>query len=90
MCLRCDWWVFVDDDVLELALTGKTPTPPDAAVKGDAEATWWTRNKGGMFREACDPNGSNNYTPLYILKKLRQKHLLRRESPVPDPEDDDL
>jgi hypothetical protein len=76
---------FVGDDVLELALTGTQSTP----VEGDAEA-WQSQSKGGMFRQACDPNGLYNYTPLYTLKKIRQKHLLRRESPVPPPEDDDL
>ena len=44
----------------------------------------------GLCRYACDPNGSYGYTPLYMLKKIRKKGLLRRESPIPDPEDDDL
>jgi hypothetical protein len=79
-----------DNDVLELALIGTTPTPPGTAVEGDAEATWKSRNKGGTVRQACDPNGLYNYTPLYILKKIRQKHLLRRESYRPPPENDDL
>lgn len=87
---------FVDNDSIELALIGTMPTPPGTGigvgVKVPVGATWWNRNcnMGGIFRGDCDPNGLHNYTPLYILKKIRQKHLLRRESPVPDPEDDDL
>jgi len=79
-----------NNEAIELALIGTMPTPPGIAVDVEVGATWWSRNMGGMFREACDRNGLHNYTPLYTLKKIRQKHLLRRESPVPDPEDDDL
>jgi len=74
-----------DEDVLELALTGT-----GTANGGDAEAAWKGHNKGGIVQQACDPNGSYKYAPLYILKKLRTKHLLRRESPRPPPVDDDL
>ena len=81
---------FVDNEAVELALIGTAPTPAGLPAGGGVEASWWSRNMGGMFREACDRNGLYNYTPLYALKKVRQKHLLRRESPVPDPEDDDL
>lgn len=81
---------FVDNETIDLALIGTMPTPPGIAVTGEVGATWWGRNMSGMFREGCDRDGLNKYTPLYTLKKIRQKHLLRRESPVPDPEDDDL
>ena len=81
---------FVDNEVIDLALIGTTPTPPGIAAGFEAGAFWWSRNMSGMFREASEPNGLYKYTPLYTLKKIRQKHLLRRESPVPDPEDDDL
>ena len=81
---------FVDNEAIDLALLGTVPTPPGIAVGFEAGATWWSRNIVGIFREACDRNGLHKYTPLYTLKKIRQKHLLRRESPVPDPEDDDL
>jgi hypothetical protein len=81
---------FVDSEAIELALIGTMPTPSGITVGGEMEATWWSRNVSGMFREACDRNGLYSYTPLYTLQKIRQKHLLRRESPVPDPEDDDL
>lgn len=79
-----------NNEAIELALIGTMPTPPNIAVGVEAGATWWSRNMCGMFREACDRNGLHSYTPLYTLKKIRQKYLLRRESPVPDPEDDDL
>ena len=81
---------FVDKEVIDVALVATTPTPLAATVGGEIGATWWTQNMSGLFRDACDPNGSYNYTPLYMLKKIRRKGLLRRESPVPDPEDDDL
>ena len=81
---------FVDNDFIELALIGTMPAPPGIDVGIKVDATWWNRNMGGIFGGECDPNGLHNYTPIYILKKIRQKHLLRRESPVPDPEDDDL
>ena len=81
---------FIDNEAIELALIGATPTPPGIAVGAEAGASWWSRNMCGMFREACDRNGLHSYAPLYTLKKIRQKYLLRRESPVPDPEDDDL
>jgi len=77
-------------EVIDVALVATTPTPLAATVGGEIGATWWTQNMSGLFRDACDPNGSYNYTPLYMLKKIRRKGLLRRESPVPDPEDDDL
>ena len=73
-----------------MALVATTPTPSAATVGGKIGATWWTQNMSGLFRDACDCTGSHSYTPLYMLKKIRKKGLLRRESPVPDPEDDDL
>jgi len=80
-----------NSETIELALLGTIPTPPDIAVGAEVEATWWSRNTaGGTFRADCDRNGLPSFAPLYTLKKIRQKHLLRRESPVPDPEDDDL
>ena len=80
---------FVDNETIELALLGTMPTPSGTTVVGEVGASWWSRNTGGIFREACDRNGLHKYTPLYTLKKIRQKHLLRREL-VPDPVDDDL
>ena len=81
---------FVDNEAIDLALLGTVPTPPGIAVGVEVGTSWWSRNMVGIFREACDRNGLHKYTPLYTLKKIRQKHLLRRESPRPDPEDDDL
>ena len=81
---------FVDNEAVDLALIGTVPTPSGIAVGGEVGATWWSRNMSGLFREACDRNGLYSYTPLYALKKIRGEHLLRRESPVPDPMDDDL
>jgi len=79
-----------NSEAIDLALIGTMPTPTGVSVGVEMGASWWSRHMGGLFREACDRNGLHSYTPLYTLKKIRQKHLLRRESPVPDPEDDDL
>jgi hypothetical protein len=81
---------FVDSEAVELALIGSAPTPAGITVGADVGVSWWSQNVSGMFRQACDPKGLYSYTPLYTLQKIRQKHLLRRESPHPDPEDDDL
>jgi len=78
----------VDKDVIDVALVATAPTPSAAAVGGEIGATWWTQNKNEEFRGACDPNGSYSYTPLYMLKKIRKKGLLRRESPVLIENDD--
>jgi len=79
-----------NNESIELALLGTMPTPAGIIVGVEAGATWWSRNMGGLFRKACDRDGLHKYTPLYTLQKIGEKHLLRRESPVPDPEDDDL
>jgi len=79
-----------NSEAVELALIGSAPTPAGITVGADVGVSWWSKNVSGMFRQACDPKGLYSYTPLYTLQKIRQKHLLRRESPRPDPEDDDL
>jgi len=71
-----------------VALVAAASTPAGATVGGEMGAAWWTQNMSGLFRDACHYEYS--YTPLYMLKKIRRKGLLRRESPVPDPEGDDL
>ena len=81
---------FVDNEAIDLALIGTLPTLPGIAIGVGVGAAWWSQKMSGMYREGCDRNGLYNYTPLYTLKKIRQKHLLRRESPVPEPEGDDL
>ena len=81
---------FVGKEVIDVALVAKAPTPSGATVGGEIGANWLTQNMSGLCRYACDPNGSYSYTPLYMLKKIRKKGLLRRESPVPEPEGDDL
>jgi len=79
---------FVDKDVIDVALVATAPTPSAATVDGESGATWWTQNISGEFRNACDRNGSYSYTPLYMLKKIRKKGLLRRESPFLIENDD--
>jgi len=81
-----------NNDILDVALLGSLPVPvaPAVAAGGKIGASWWSQGASGLFRDACDPSGSLSYTPLCTLKKIRRKGLVRRESPVPDPEDDDL
>jgi len=77
-------------DVVDLALVGTIPHTPPATPSGEIRASWWAQNRSGLFRDACDTSGSNSYTPLYALKKIWRPGIFRRESPVPDREDDDL
>ena len=67
-----------------------TTTPSGATVDRSIGVTWQTQNTSGLFRNACHPNGSYTYTPLYMLQKVRKKGFLRRDSPVPEPEGDDV
>jgi len=77
-------------DVIDLALVGTIPVTPAATARGEIGASWLGQNRSGLFRDACDSSGSNSYTPLYTLKKIWRPGIFRRESPVPDREDDDL
>jgi hypothetical protein len=82
--------VHIDKDVIDVALVGKIPTPPSVTTDGTIGASWWTQNTSGLFRHACDSSGSYSYTPLYTLKTIRKKGILRRESPTPSPVNDEL
>jgi hypothetical protein len=75
-----------------VALVGNIPLPAASTIGagGEIRAAWWTQNTTGLFREAFDSTGSDSYTPLFTLKRIRKRGLLRRDSPVPDPEGDDL
>jgi len=81
-----------DNDIIDVALIGSGPLPgaPGVTAGGEISAAWWAQNTTGLFRDACDKDGLENYTPLYTLKKIRKPRLRRRESPVPEPEGDDL
>jgi hypothetical protein len=79
-----------DQDIIDVALVGAAPISPGATVGAEIGTSWWTQNTSGLFRDACDRSGSCIYTPLYNLKRLRRPGLLRRDSPAPDPKDDDL
>jgi hypothetical protein len=73
-----------------VALLGTVPVNPVITVAGGIDGLWWTQHSTGVFRCAGDSTGSYPYTPLYTLKSIRKKGILNRESPVPDPEGDDL
>jgi hypothetical protein len=75
---------------MDVALMGAVPVNPALIAGGGIEASWWNQNTTGVFRCACDSKGSYRYTPLYLLKDIRKKGFLRRDSPVPEPEGDDV
>ena len=43
-------------------------------VGGEIEGKWWAQNATGLFRGGCDPDGNDQYTPLYMLKEIRMNH----------------
>jgi len=75
-------------DNIALALLGTSAALPPMAAGGETKFGWWSQNTTGLLRSACDKEYS--YTPLYVLKQIRKKGILRRDRQVPDPEDDDL
>jgi len=77
-------------EIIDVAFAGTLPVHPEVTAGGAVEAVWWTQNIAGVHRHACDKSGSYSYTPLYTLQTVRKKGILRRDSPVPDPEGDDL
>jgi hypothetical protein len=85
----------LDSEVLDLALVGSFPLPhtPGVTGGGGIEGKWWVQNTTGLFRSAREPHGRDDYTPLYMLKKIREKRRLfssRRGEVEPEPEGDDL
>jgi hypothetical protein len=75
---------------MDVALMGAVPANPAVTAGGGIEASWWNQNTTGVFRCACDSTGSHRYTPLYLLKDIRRKGILRRNSPAPELEGDEL
>jgi hypothetical protein len=75
-----------------VALISQAPVVVAPGLSGGGEITsaWWTQNIAGLFQDACDKKGSHSFTPLYALSVIRKKGFFKRDSPVPDPEDDDL
>jgi hypothetical protein len=80
----------IDKEIIDVAFVETIPVHPEVTVGGAVDALWWTQNTTGVHRHACDKSGSYSYTPLYTLQTVRKKGILRRDSPVPDPEGDDL
>jgi hypothetical protein len=74
---------------LSTALVGSGPERPIFKDSGVAKMTWWSRHSGGLFREACDAQGQELYTPLYILKEVHRPGSIRR-TPPPERIGDDL
>ena len=75
-----------------MALVGSFPVPyaPGATAGGKMEGKWWVRNTAGLFRSARDQHGKDNFTPLYMLKRIRRKRgLINRRGQNPTPELDD-
>ena len=74
---------------------GSLPVPhaPGVTAGGEIEGKWWSQNTTGLFRSARDPDGKDDYTPLYMLKGIgkRQGFFSRRgDNSVPELEGDNL
>jgi hypothetical protein len=80
----------VDNDSISLALVASVPVAPGLSVSGNVGMNWWKHHSGGLFRDACDEEGKNRYTPLYILKEIRKPGLLRRDNTIIPPQGDNL
>lgn len=79
----------LDKDAIDVALLGSIPVSPPVNAEGGVSVGRWSQNGAGVVRQACDPKGSYCYTPLYTLKQ-RKRGILRRDSPPPEPEGDNL
>lgn len=88
------WLMYcLGEEVVNLALVGSFPVPqaPVVTVGGDIEGKWWVQNTSGLFRSARNPDGKDDYTPLYMLKNIRKKTFFsRRGEKPPEHEGDDL
>lgn len=79
----------LDGEAVSLALLATAPLPvAPVSAGGSIESSWWNQNTSGLYR--CGSDKEYTYTPLYVLKRIRKPGLLRRDSPVPEPKDDDL
>jgi len=84
-----------NNEAIDLALVGSLPVPhaPGVTVGGEIEGKWWSQNTTGLFRSARDPDGKDDYTPLYMLKGIGKRQGLfsrRGDNSVPKLEGDDL
>jgi hypothetical protein len=80
---------FTERELITLAFVGMSSLPQAGVTVGiDIQSGWLNQNTAGVLRVACGDEYS--YTPLFSLKRIRKKGLLRRDRPVPDFEDDDL
>jgi len=79
------------NEIVNLALLGSSPLP-QAPVSLQIAGKWWVQNTSGLFRSASEPDGKDDYTPLYMLKGIRKKRGIfsRRDRPPPEREGDDL
>ncbi|KAK7678967.1 hypothetical protein QCA50_014746 [Cerrena zonata] len=77
-------------EAVSLALLASVPVPTALPVNvgGSIKSSWFNHNTSGLFRCASDEVYS--YTPLYALKRIKKPGLLRRDSPLPPAQDDDL
>ena len=88
------WLIYrLGEEVVNLALVGSFPVPqaPVVTAGGDVEGKWWVQNTSGLFRSARNPDGKDDYTPLYMLKNIRKKTFFsRRGEKPPERQGDDL
>ncbi|KAJ6532885.1 hypothetical protein DFH09DRAFT_1043901 [Mycena vulgaris] len=73
------------EDSVSLALLAKTPLPvaPLFSAGGEIAGSWWCKTGAGVFRHGAAPPGTDSFTPLFALKRIRKKGFLR------GPQDDD-
>lgn len=84
--------ILSENDAVALALLGSAPVPhaPGATVGGDVKVKWWSSNAAGLFRNGHEPDGKDNFAPLYRLQKIRTKERSRRGLPDPVYTGDDV
>ncbi|KAJ7186404.1 hypothetical protein C8R46DRAFT_274783 [Mycena filopes] len=63
------------EDTLSLALVATTPiaVAPLLSAGGEVGGSWWSKSGSGLFREGCVPRGTDSFTPLFVLKRIRKR-----------------
>ena len=79
-----------EKDRLRLALHVTTPIPdvPGVIAGGQVSGGWWKEHDAGVYQDAYHPTGLNMFVPLFRLKTIPKRRWYR-DSPPPEPVDDD-
>ncbi|KAJ7479504.1 hypothetical protein FB451DRAFT_161592 [Mycena latifolia] len=81
------------DDKISLALLATVPViaAPLVSAGGEVGGGWWRATGAGVFRHGCAPPGTECFTPLFVLRRVRKKsYFPYRGAPEEDIEDEDL